>query len=188
MKFSELQRMQRANGLTVTSADERISKLESCIANAMEERDALRAELDAIRSKLPDDLYPGSKDWRESDAAGRIDWLVGMYESVNADSDSIIQVEFPLRIEKVAEGWKAKCERLESKLGALQAELDALKRQEEEALNTLCKMFHAGEEFEGPDGMITAIDLSLWHEGCEAIEMLVGGEKDRCGKYQEKKE
>lgn len=60
---------------------------------------------------------------------------------------------------------------------ALRAELDELKVQKDEALNTLCKVFHAGEEFDGPDGMIMAVDLALWNDGCEAIELLVGGEE-----------
>lgn len=42
MKFSELQKAQRMAGLPVTSADERIAQLEA-------ERDALRAELDALK-------------------------------------------------------------------------------------------------------------------------------------------
>lgn len=46
MKFSELQRAQRTAGLSVTLADERIAQLE-------EERDALRAELDALRNQEP---------------------------------------------------------------------------------------------------------------------------------------
>lgn len=65
----------------------------------------------------------------------------------------------------------------------LRAELDALLARKEEALNTLCKVFHAGEEFEGPDGMIMAVDLALWNEGCEAIERLVGGEEDGASPY-----
>lgn len=31
---------------------------------------------------LPDDLYPGSKDWLAADYAGRVEWLHMMYEAV----------------------------------------------------------------------------------------------------------
>lgn len=48
----------------------------------------------------------------------------------------------------------------------------------DEALNTLAKLFHAGEEMEGPDGMVMAVDLALWHEGCEALEALIGIEEE----------
>ncbi len=70
------------------------------IKAAEKERDALRAELGTIGAKVPAEYCAYSKDWRESDTAGRIDWLIAMYESVKEDRD------------------------------ALSAELDALKRQE----------------------------------------------------------
>ena len=50
MKFSELQRLQRREGITVLSADERIEQLEARLRAVTKERDALRA------SKLPDGL------------------------------------------------------------------------------------------------------------------------------------
>lgn len=52
----------------------------------------------------------------------------------------------------------------------------------DDALNTLAKVFHSGEEFEGDDGMEMAVDLALWNEGCEAVEMLIGGEEDETAK------
>lgn len=48
----------------------------------------------------------------------------------------------------------------------------------DEALNTLAKVFHNGEEMEGYDGAVMVVDLALWNEGCEAIEALIGGEED----------
>ena len=48
----------------------------------------------------------------------------------------------------------------------------------DEALNTLAKVFHNGEEMEGEDGAVMVVDLALWNEGCEAIEALIGGEED----------
>ena len=48
----------------------------------------------------------------------------------------------------------------------------------DEALNTIAKMFHNGEEMEGEDGAVMVVDLALWNEGCEAIEALIGGEED----------
>ena len=48
----------------------------------------------------------------------------------------------------------------------------------DEALNTLAKVFHNGEEMEGDDGAVMVVDLALWNEGCEAIEALIGGEED----------
>lgn len=47
-----------------------------------------------------------------------------------------------------------------------------------EALNTLAKLFHNGEEMEGEDGMVMIVDLVLWNEGYEALESLIGGEDD----------
>ena len=43
MKFSELQRLQRREGITVLSADERIEQLEARLRTVTKERDALRA-------------------------------------------------------------------------------------------------------------------------------------------------
>jgi hypothetical protein len=48
----------------------------------------------------------------------------------------------------------------------------------DEALNTLAKVFHNGEEMEGEDGAVMVVDLALWNEGCEAIEAVIGGEED----------
>ena len=48
----------------------------------------------------------------------------------------------------------------------------------DEALNSLAKVFHNGEEMEGDDGAVMVVDLALWNEGCEAIEALIGGEED----------
>ena len=70
------------------------------------------------------------------------------------------------------------CENAEAERDALRAELDALKSQNEDAINTICRMFHSGEEFEGPDGLIMAVDLALWNDGCDALETIVGSEED----------
>ena len=48
----------------------------------------------------------------------------------------------------------------------------------DEALNTLAKVFHNGEEMEGEDGAVMVVDLALWNEGREAIEAVIGGEED----------
>lgn len=37
--------------------------------------------LSIIEEMLNDDLYAGSKDWIASDVIGRVDWLIGCYES-----------------------------------------------------------------------------------------------------------
>jgi hypothetical protein len=50
MKFSDLQRLQRREGITVTSADDRIEQLERRLHTITEDRDALRAELDALKA------------------------------------------------------------------------------------------------------------------------------------------
>ncbi len=79
---------------------EREAKHLAQIAALEKERDVLCAQLDTISTKVHVEYCAYSKDWRESDPAGRIDWLIAMYESVKEDRD------------------------------ALSAELDALKRQE----------------------------------------------------------
>ena len=50
---------------------------------------ALEAENAKLKALLPDDLYPGSKDWRESDTEGRIEWLIFMYESKKAENANL---------------------------------------------------------------------------------------------------
>lgn len=51
MKFSELQRLQRMEGITVLSADERIEQLEARLRAITKERDALRAMLEDERKE-----------------------------------------------------------------------------------------------------------------------------------------
>ena len=55
---------------------------------------ALLRELAAVPAEpvaypLPDNLYPGSKDWLASDYAGRVGWLHTMYESKKSELDAM---------------------------------------------------------------------------------------------------
>jgi hypothetical protein len=50
-------------------------------------RHAAQPQPEARVYPLPDDLYPGSKDWMASDYAGRVEWLHGMYESARREAD-----------------------------------------------------------------------------------------------------
>ena len=46
----------------------------------------------------------------------------------------------------------------------------------DEALNSLAKLFHNSEEMESYDGgAVMVVDFDLWHEGCAAMEFLIGG-------------
>ena len=51
MKFSELQRLQRREGITALSADERIEQLEVRLRTVTKERDALRAKIEAMEKE-----------------------------------------------------------------------------------------------------------------------------------------
>ena len=53
MKFSELQRLQRMEGITVLSADERIEQLEARLRTITKERDALRAKVAEMERQVP---------------------------------------------------------------------------------------------------------------------------------------
>ena len=53
-----------------------------------------------------------------------------------------------------------------------------LKMNNDEALNTLAKMFHSGEEIEGPDGLAMMVDMSLWNDAVEALEEIIGGDDE----------
>ena len=53
MKFSELQRLQRMEDITVLSADERIEQLEARLRTITKERDALRAKIEAMERQEP---------------------------------------------------------------------------------------------------------------------------------------
>ena len=71
MKFSELQRLQRMEGITVLSTDERIEQLEARLRTITKERDALRAKIDAMEKRLrlileePENTLSNSKALRE---------------------------------------------------------------------------------------------------------------------------
>ena len=53
MKFSELQRLQRMEDITVLSADERIEQLEARLRTITKERDALRAKVNEMERQEP---------------------------------------------------------------------------------------------------------------------------------------
>ena len=53
--------------------------------------------------------------------------------------------------------------------------------EKDEALNTLAKVFHNGEEMEGEAGAVMVVDLALWNEGCDALEAFIGGEEEEVG-------
>ena len=85
-------------------------------------------ELERLRCLLHDSLYAGSKDWRESNLAGRIEWLITMYESAK---DEIERLQAELA---AAAFCDARCSWVEhhpscvfSERDALRAELDALR-------------------------------------------------------------
>jgi len=49
-----------------------------------------------------------------------------------------------------------------------------LAETQSDALNTLCKMLHSGEEVEGDDGLAMLVPMDLWNEAQDAIELLIG--------------
>lgn len=53
MKFSELQRLQRREGITVLSSDARIEQLEARLCTITKERDALQAKVEAMERQKP---------------------------------------------------------------------------------------------------------------------------------------
>ena len=53
MKFSELQRLQRREGITVLSSDARIEQLEARLCAITKERDALQAKIEAKEQEPP---------------------------------------------------------------------------------------------------------------------------------------
>ena len=67
MKFSELQRLQRREGTTVLSADERIEQLEARLRAVTKERDALRARIEQMERQEP-------VAWRTFDGEGGYDY------------------------------------------------------------------------------------------------------------------
>ena len=51
-------------------------------------------------------------------------------DALRAELDNIKQVEFQRRVEKVAEGWRGKCDRLEKERDALRAKIEEMEKQE----------------------------------------------------------
>jgi hypothetical protein len=51
----------------------------------------LRAALTEPYYPLPDDLYPGSKDWVQGTYAERVEWLHTMYESAKRTLDALAE-------------------------------------------------------------------------------------------------
>lgn len=52
------------------------------------------------------------------------DWAADEIQRLQAEIDEIKEVEFPRRVEKVAEGWRGKCERLQAETDAKSAALE----------------------------------------------------------------
>ena len=48
----------------------------------------------------------------------------------------------------------------------------------DENLNIIARMFHNGEEIEGPDGLAIMVDMALWNDACEAFESIIGDDLD----------
>ena len=72
MKFSELQRLQRREGITVISSDARIEQLEARLCTITKERDALQARIEAMEKQEPysyiyeySNPIDGSPVWRD---------------------------------------------------------------------------------------------------------------------------
>lgn len=53
-------------------------------------RDVLIRHMDEY--PLPDSMYPGSKDWVQSNYAGRVEWLHEMYESRKNEFDRYLEL------------------------------------------------------------------------------------------------
>lgn len=86
MSHDEIISMARDAGFGVAAS---MPGLIEALSRLRAERDALRTELGTIGAKVPAEYCAYSKDWRESDTAGRIDWLIAMYESVKEDRDAL---------------------------------------------------------------------------------------------------
>ena len=72
MKFSELQRLQRREGITVLSSDARIEQLEARLCTITKERDSLQAKIEAMEKQEPysyiyeySNPIDGSPVWRD---------------------------------------------------------------------------------------------------------------------------
>ena len=84
------------------------------------------AALEELKAKLPSDLYSTSKDWRESNALGRIDWLLSGYESVKADRDELVrQLAELAEQEPVAWLHESGSLRLDKNIELIRKELDS---------------------------------------------------------------
>ena len=62
-------------------------------------------------------------------AVYRVNELRAEVERLRAELDNIKQVEFPNRVNKVADGWREKCARLESELDAAQKDAARARKQ-----------------------------------------------------------
>ena len=67
MKFSELQRLQRREGITVLSSDARIEQLEARLCTITKERDAPQAKIEQMENQEPVARFNWSK--------GELEWL-----------------------------------------------------------------------------------------------------------------
>ena len=86
MKFSELQRLQRREGITVLSSDARIEQLEARLCTITKERDALRAKIEAMeqqepiiaqhRFRHPHKNRPNWTDWWQCAVSERPAWEI----------------------------------------------------------------------------------------------------------------
>lgn len=77
---------------------------------------------------LPDDLYPGSKDWKHSNYAGRVEWLHSMYESKKKEADFWVDVAS----KNIPEAeCQAREEKLREALEKIHQCVDALAREDE---------------------------------------------------------
>lgn len=108
-----------------------------------------------------------------------------MYEALRADNatlkaelDNIKQVEFPRRVEKVAEGWRGKCERLEDELAAVRELMNNYNLGGwTDALGPMQRALQAEAELAAAHraGMLAAADLlqQQWYKTQDECERVI---------------
>ena len=104
----------------------------------------------------------------KADAEREIEALRAQVTELKSEIDDIKQVQFPARVEKVAKGWRTKCDELKRQRDEYKADAERYR----DALNLWKVASDNAEESELDDMACYCIPMPLFCDACEATEAI----------------
>lgn len=101
-----------------------------------------------LQDLLPTELYGTSKDWRESDIVGRVQWLIEMYEGTKAVRDLYQNELLAVETERVRDVSSLKSDGVQDVVRWMEADLKKQKARLDEASQQRSSIYSVGEFYD----------------------------------------